>query len=284
MVRQEHRRAEPPGGPSQGGHRRTRPRRAARARPPCVGRIRGARRRTRPRRPARRLRRRAAAPRSSVSYDEPAPRGTPDPTPARPSPPPAAVAPWCPRWRGRPRRPLHRGIARGIAARSELPGPGRAATLSRPVPGRSPLAGAASRRAQSMNVGQAGNAVDRQYAAVGQRPRRRRRLGEAAMAMIRDGQAIVAVVVQRDERADRGAFGAAREAISHRGDDTRTGPPDPWDERATVGGPPPAEICRRSYTRCATNPVAQPRPALPDRRGRPHPGANAPRRGVRCPD
>lgn len=66
-----------------------------------------------------------------------------------------------------------------------------------------------------------------------ERPRRGRALGEAAMAMVRDRGSIVAVVVERYERADDlgigGAFGhgAMIPATPPGANTSQTEPPDP---------------------------------------------------------
>ena len=84
--------------------------------------------------------------------------------------------------------------------------------------GRSPAprACAASRRAQSWNVGQTGNALDRQYASwCASGARRGWRLGEAAMAVVGARRTAFAVVTERDERTGRGTVHAGQPSLSH---------------------------------------------------------------------
>ena len=75
---------------------------------------------------------------------------------------------------------------------------------------------AASRRAQSWKVGQTGNARERQYASWWARARGAGGLGVAAVAVVRSIGALVAIVLERDERTGRGTVGAGQPSLRHR--------------------------------------------------------------------
>ena len=86
----------------------------------------------------------------------------------------------------------------------------------RRAPAASSRARAASRRAQSWNVGQTGNALERQYASWWARARGAGAvLRVAAVAVIGDGRPLVAVVLEGDERTRRGAVRDGQSAFAH---------------------------------------------------------------------
>ena len=81
---------------------------------------------------------------------------------------------------------------------------------------------------------------------VGDRARRRRRLGEASVAVVRTGRTSLTVVPEGDERTGRGTVHAGQPSLSHRADDTRWSrsaarprwASPAWTTAASAGSPP----------------------------------------------
>jgi len=65
---------------------------------------------------------------------------------------------------------------------------------------------------------------------VGERSRRRRRLGEASMPVVGARRTAIAVITERDEGTGRGPVHAGQRSLRHPGDDTR---PTAADVRTT---------------------------------------------------
>ena len=126
-------------------------------------------------------------------------------------------------WRrggdGRRRRPVAWMVSRSSGGIGWLCG---GSSARRGPPRAGGRAAAASRRAQSWNVGQTGNADERQYASWWASARGAGRgLREAAVSVVGCRGAPVAVVLERHERAGRGAVHDREPSVGHRGDDTR---------------------------------------------------------------